>query len=186
MRVQALLEGLKRKHLAGVIDLTPGIRSLQVHFDPVSLPREALLRVIAEVDDALPPVDEMVVPSRTIVLPLSWDDPQTKLAIEKYMQSVRPDAPWCPSNIEFIRRINGLESIDEVFNIVFDARYLVMGLGDVYLGAPVATPAVVTASSVGVLAIVLPTIIVSIVRSPCVGSRGSIRSRSGSWSASAA
>ncbi len=140
MRVQALLEGLKRQHLDGVIDLTPGIRSLQVHFDPTRLPREALLRVIAEVDDALPPVDEMVVPSRTVVLPLSWDDPQTKLAIEKYMQSVRPDAPWCPSNIEFIRRINGLDSIEDVFQVVFDARYLVLGLGDVYLGAPVATP----------------------------------------------
>jgi urea carboxylase len=56
------------------------------------------------------------------------------------MQSVRPDAPWCPSNIEFIRRINGLDSIDEVFKIVFEAPYLVLGLGDVYLGAPVATP----------------------------------------------
>ncbi|WP_137920631.1 5-oxoprolinase/urea amidolyase family protein [Hydrogenophaga sp. 2FB] len=140
MRVQALLEGLKQRALQGVIDLTPGIRSLQVHFDPAQLPRDELLRVIGAVDDALPPVDEMVVPSRTVVLPLSWDDPQTKLAIEKYMQSVRPDAPWCPSNIEFIRRINGLDSIDEVFNTVFDARYLVLGLGDVYLGAPVATP----------------------------------------------
>ena len=58
----------------------------------------------------------------------------------KYMQSVRPDAPWCPSNIEFIRRINGLDSIDDVQRIVFDASYLVLGLGDVYLGAPVATP----------------------------------------------
>ena len=56
------------------------------------------------------------------------------------MQSVRPDAPWCPSNIEFIRRINGLEAIDDVKRIVFEASYLVMGLGDVYLGAPVATP----------------------------------------------
>ncbi len=140
MRVQALLEGLKQRQLPGVIDLTPGIRSLQVHFYPARLPRDELLRVIAEVDDALPPVDEMVVPSRTVVLPLSWDDPQTKLAIEKYMQSVRPDAPWCPSNIEFIRRINGLDSIDDVFKVVFDARYLVLGLGDVYLGAPVATP----------------------------------------------
>ena len=56
------------------------------------------------------------------------------------MQSVRPDAPWCPSNIEFIRRINGLDSIEDVQRIVFDASYLVMGLGDVYLGAPVATP----------------------------------------------
>jgi urea carboxylase len=140
MRVQALLHGLKARQLKGVIDLTPGIRSLQVHFDPALLPRDELLRTVSAVDDALPPVDEMVVPSRTVVLPLSWDDPQTKLAIEKYMQSVRPDAPWCPSNIEFIRRINGLDSIEDVFNIVFDARYLVLGLGDVYLGAPVATP----------------------------------------------
>ena len=59
---------------------------------------------------------------------------------EKYMQSVRADAPWCPSNIEFIRRINGLDSVDDVQRIVFDASYLVLGLGDVYLGAPVATP----------------------------------------------
>jgi len=44
------------------------------------------------------------------------------------------------SNIEFIRRINGLDSIDEVHRIVFGASYLVLGLGDVYLGAPVATP----------------------------------------------
>jgi urea carboxylase len=82
----------------------------------------------------------MSVPSRIVHLPLSWDDPSTRLAIDKYMQSVRADAPWCPSNIEFIRRINGLESVDQVKQIVFDASYLVMGLGDVYLGAPVATP----------------------------------------------
>jgi urea carboxylase len=56
------------------------------------------------------------------------------------MASVRADAPWCPDNVEFIRRINGLSSIEDVRRIVFDARYLVMGLGDVYLGAPVATP----------------------------------------------
>ncbi len=54
--------------------------------------------------------NDIEVPSRIVHLPLSWDDPATQLAIRKYMQSVRPDAPWCPSNIEFIRRINGLES----------------------------------------------------------------------------
>ena len=56
------------------------------------------------------------------------------------MHVVRDDAPWCPWNIEFIRRINGLASVDDVRRIVFDASYLVLGLGDVYLGAPVATP----------------------------------------------
>jgi urea carboxylase len=73
-------------------------------------------------------------------LPLSWDDPATRLAIERYMAGVRDDAPWTPWNIEFIRRINGLDSVDDVFRTVFDASYLVLGLGDVYLGAPVATP----------------------------------------------
>ena len=52
------------------------------------------------------------------------------------MRVVREDAPWCPDNIEFIRRINGLDDADAVKDIVFDASYLVMGLGDVYLGAP--------------------------------------------------
>jgi urea carboxylase len=33
-----------------------------------------------------------------------------------------------------------LNSIDDVKRIVFEASYLVLGLGDVYLGAPVATP----------------------------------------------
>jgi urea carboxylase len=73
-------------------------------------------------------------------LPLSWDDPATREAIARYMSGVRDDAPWCPWNIEFIRRINGLDSVDEVREIVYSAEYLVLGLGDVYLGAPVATP----------------------------------------------
>jgi urea carboxylase len=56
------------------------------------------------------------------------------------MHGVRSDAPWTPWNIEFIRRVNGLATPEDVREIVFAARYLVLGLGDVYLGAPVATP----------------------------------------------
>jgi urea carboxylase len=80
------------------------------------------------------------VPSRTVRLPLSWDDPATRLAIERYMNGVRSDAPWTPWNIEFIRRVNGLATPQDVKEVVFAAQYLVLGLGDVYLGAPVATP----------------------------------------------
>ena len=126
--------------LPGLLDLTPGIRSLQVHVDPLQLPLEALLPQLLAAQDEVDAVEDIEVPSRTVWLPLSWDDPATRLAIEKYMQSVRPDAPWCPSNIEFIRRINGLADEQAVLDIVYAARYMVLGLGDVYLGAPVATP----------------------------------------------
>ncbi|HZZ11304.1 MAG TPA: urea carboxylase [Paraburkholderia sp.] len=139
-RVHALMNWLEAHRLPGIIDLTPGIRSLQVHFDRHALSHDTLLAHLQQAERELPAVSDMRVPNRIVHLPLSWDDPSTRIAIERYMQSVRPDAPWCPSNIEFIRRINGLDSIDDVKRIVFDARYLVMGLGDVYLGAPVATP----------------------------------------------
>jgi urea carboxylase len=139
-RVQALMDSLERLNVPGVIDLTPGIRSLQVHYDSRVLPQAALLELLRATEQRLPAIDELEVPSRIVHLPLSWDDPATRVAIERYMQSVRQDAPWCPSNIEFIRRMNGLASADDVRRIVFDAHYLVMGLGDVYLGAPVATP----------------------------------------------
>ena len=139
-RVHALESGLRDARLPGIIDITPGVRSLHIHYDGKSLRREALLNALDFCERQIPDLDDIVAPSRIVHLPLSWDDPATQLAIRKYTQSVRPDAPWAPSNIEFIRRINGLDSIEDVRRIVFDANYLVLGLGDVYLGAPVATP----------------------------------------------
>lgn len=139
-RGHALMQALEAEALQGVIDLTPGIRSLQVHYQPETLPLERLLQVVAGLWDGVCAAGDLAVPSRIVHLPLSWDDPACQLAIEKYMTTVRKDAPWCPSNLEFIRRINDLPNLDEVQRTVFDARYLVMGLGDVYLGAPVATP----------------------------------------------
>lgn len=139
-RGHALMQALEAEALQGVIDLTPGIRSLQVHYQPETLPLERLLQVVAGLWDGVCAADDLKAPSRIVHLPLSWDDPACQLAIEKYMTTVRKDAPWCPSNLEFIRRINDLPNLDAVQRTVFDASYLLMGLGDVYLGAPVATP----------------------------------------------
>lgn len=131
---------LQQQDITGLGDLTPGIRSLQVQFDDTRVSRAELLQTIVRGSSCLPAINDMVVSSRIVRLPLAWDDSQTRLAIQKYTQLVRADAPWAPSNIEFIRRMNGLDDVEEVRRIVFDASYLVMGLGDVYLGAPVATP----------------------------------------------
>jgi len=130
MRVHALATALGDR-----FELTPGIRSLQVRANPAEV-----LDFVQTVEESLPATRDLVVPSREVHLPLSWDDPATREAIARYMAGVRDDAPWCPWNIEFIRRVNGLSSVDDVYRIVFDASYLVLGLGDVYLGAPVATP----------------------------------------------
>jgi len=139
-RIHALMLWLQQQSIRGVLELTPGIRSLQVHYNSQTISLDALLDHLAQAEAELSDIENLEVESRVVHLPLSWNDDACTQAIEKYMQSVRKDAPWCPSNLEFIRRINGLDSIDEVKKIVFDASYVVMGLGDVYLGAPVATP----------------------------------------------
>lgn len=139
-RVHALARWLADRAVPGVLETTPGIRSLQVHLDPRRLPVEEALELVQGAEEELAGADRAAVPSRVVHLPLSWDDPAARLAVSRYESTVRDDAPWCPWNIEFIRRINGLDDVEEVRRIVFDASYVVLGLGDVYLGAPVATP----------------------------------------------
>ena len=140
LRVHALMLWLEQARLEGVREVTPGIRSLQIHYDNRILPQQRLLDALAGAEDRLGGLDDFEIPSRVVHLPLSWNDPAIVETVQRYMTSVRADAPWCPDNIEFIRRVNGLADADEVRRIVYDARYLVLGLGDVYLGAPVATP----------------------------------------------
>ena len=143
-RIHALMVWLQQAidadRLKGIVDMTPGIRSLHIHFDSKLLPRDTLLETLISAEKELPAIEEMEVPTRIVHLPLSWNDPSVQLAMKKYMQSVRKDAPWNPDNIEFIRRINGLDSIEDVKRIIFEASYLIMGLGDVYLGAPLGAP----------------------------------------------
>lgn len=142
LRFQAhmLMNWVIEQKIAGIIDLTPGIRSLQIHFDSTVIGAHKLVDVLQQAESELNALNGVKVPSRVVHLPLSWDDESTQEAIRKYESGVRPDAPWCPSNIEFIRRINGLADEQAVKDIVYNADYMVMGLGDVYLGAPVATP----------------------------------------------
>lgn len=140
LRVHALMEALKAKPIAGILELSPGVRSLQIHYDSRVIHQRQLVDALLALEDQLPAVAQMRIPTRVVRLPLAFEDSSTLDAVARYRQSVRDTAPWLPSNVEFIRRINGLETTAEVEQILYDARYMVLGLGDVYLGAPCAVP----------------------------------------------
>jgi urea carboxylase len=77
LRVHVLEEALRRECLPGVIDITPGMRSLQVHYDSRRLRREAVLDWISACEAALPALEDVSLPVRVLHLSLSWDDPAT-------------------------------------------------------------------------------------------------------------
>ena len=139
-QVHALMEELKANPVAGILELSPGVRSLQIHYDSRVIGQASLLARLVAIEQHLPPVDSMKVKSRVVHLPMAFEDSATLDAVARYRQSVRDTAPWLPSNTEFMRRINGLESVEQVRDILFQASYMVLGLGDVYLGAPCAVP----------------------------------------------
>ncbi|MCU1456063.1 MAG: urea carboxylase, partial [Actinomycetia bacterium] len=95
LRAHALAAWVEAANVRGIVEVTPGIRSLQVQVDGDAQTVESMLDVLQAAEDELPSLDDVVVPSRTVHLPLSWDDPATREAIDRYMRSVRDDAPWC-------------------------------------------------------------------------------------------
>jgi urea carboxylase len=139
-RVHALMEDVKANPVSGILELSPGVRSLQINYDSRMIHQKDLLDALLRAETRLPPVDTMKVKTRVMHLPMMFEDSGTVEAIKRYRETVRPVAPWLPNNVDFIRRINGLAHRDEVRDIVFKARYMVLGLGDVYLGAPCALP----------------------------------------------
>ena len=54
LRAHLAMTALQRSHLDGIVDLTPGIRSLQVHYDPSVLSRARLLDALSALEGELP------------------------------------------------------------------------------------------------------------------------------------
>ncbi len=139
VRAQTLRIALEELHIDGVLDITPGVRSLHIQHDPDTLAAESLIDALARLESSLPAPERSAIPGRTVHMPLSWGHSEVLRAVGRY-ESVRAGAPWCPDNVDFIRRMNGLPDERAVREIVTSAAYLVLGLGDVYMGAPVAVP----------------------------------------------
>jgi urea carboxylase len=138
--VHLLASALRRRGLPGVAEIVEGVRSLLVQVEEDVLPLAALAGELSSLAAAVPDPATVTLAVREVTLPIALDHPEAHQAMARYTRTVRPDAPWCPDNVEFIRRVNDLATRADVFDILTAATYLVVGLGDVYLGAPVAVP----------------------------------------------
>ncbi|MCW2622814.1 MAG: Urea carboxylase [Frankiales bacterium] len=139
-QVHLLALAVRDLALPGLVETVEGVRSILFAVDEARLTLPELARHLHRCWETLPDPASVSLPVREVTLPLSLDDPAAHEAMARYVRGVRPDAPWCPDNVEFIRRVNALDTRADVFDVVTAATYVVIGLGDVYLGAPVAVP----------------------------------------------
>ena len=145
-RVEGIERYLRASGTSGLLETAPGVRSLQIRYDNARLSLARLQALLMKADLEVPSADSMKVETRVLHLPCVLHDKWCREATDKYAQSNKAangqhwTRPYLPDNSEFVARQNGLESVDAVNDIILKASYMVLGLGDVYLGCPAALP----------------------------------------------
>ena len=115
--VQAVDDALRGRPLEGLVETAPGFRSILVSYDPQLLSTGDLVGHLDAVHDGLESESEMSIASRVVHLPVAFDDSETRRAVERYVHSIRNDAPNTEggNNIDYIQRYNGLSYREEVY-----------------------------------------------------------------------
>lgn len=137
-RIHKLIEMVGNLNVQGVVEMSRGVRSVLIEFDE-KITQKALLQTMLALEKEIVFVNKWKVPSRIIRLPMAFEDKKTLDAVKRYQETIRSEAPWLPNNVDFIANINGIDR-NEVHELMYSARFMVLGLGDVFLGAPCAVP----------------------------------------------
>ena len=129
-RMLAVDKMVKGKKISGLIETVPGLRTNMFHFDPEVLSVASLIDEISECEDELKTLEDMVIDSRIIKLPITFEDSETKKAVAKYDQMIRPNAPNVINgyNLEYIAICNGV-TVDKVKEMVMGTEWFNSGCG---------------------------------------------------------
>ena len=109
----------------GLIETAPGFRSMLVRYDPLKLSTSDLLTHLSKVHGGIPAEQEIEIPSRVITLPIAFDESQSRAAVERYVRSIRKDAPNCEgaNNIDYIVSYNGFSGREEFYEAVLATEH---------------------------------------------------------------
>lgn len=81
-----------------------------MHYDPLVIAQSDLLAILLDAETSLPDsLEKATFPGRRITFPIVLDDRWSKEALQRYMRSIRDEAAYLPSNIDYLARNNGLE-----------------------------------------------------------------------------
>ena len=129
-RILAVDKKIKDMKIKGLIETLPSLRANMIHFDPTVISPQAMIDKIKEAESSVLGVDDMVIDSRVITLPIAFEDSQTKLAVERYLKQVRPDAPNCADgyNLEYMAQCNGC-TVDDIKKMLLTTDWYNSGCG---------------------------------------------------------
>jgi urea carboxylase len=129
-RMLAINDLIIGKKINGLIETVPGIRTNLLHFDPETIDVRELIDSVKEAEASMPTIDDVVLESRIIHLPIAFEDSETRKSVAKYVKEVRPDAPNVIDgyNIEYMAMCNGV-SVAETKKMILGTEWFNSGGG---------------------------------------------------------
>jgi len=123
--VLAVDAAIAERPVEGLVETAPGFRSMLVRYDPRMLSTDDLVASLSQVHESLPAEREIEIPSRVIGLPIAFDESQSRAAVERYIRSIRKDAPNCEgsNNIDYIVRYNGFSDREQFYEAVLATEH---------------------------------------------------------------
>ncbi len=122
--VLAVDVALRSRALPGLVEAAPGFRSILVTYEPRDLAATDLVDHLQAVYDELEDEHKIEIGSRLVHLPVAFDDSQTRHAVQRYINSIRNDAPNTEGghNVEYVVRYNGLANAEELYEAVLQSE----------------------------------------------------------------
>jgi allophanate hydrolase subunit 1 len=130
-RVQAVNDKINSVHIKGLLETVPALRTNLYHFDPAIISINKLIGAIKECEEDVKSVEDIVIYDlRIFELPMVFEDSETKKAVEKYAQEIRPDAPYIIDgyNLKWLALYNGL-TVPEVKEKLVTTQYWCSAVG---------------------------------------------------------
>ena len=138
-RINRLIAKVEENKTVGIVEMSQGVRSVLVEFDGYKISQSTLLDILTQYESEIKFDANWSLKTKRFKLPMAFEDSKTLDCVTRYQETIRPTAPWLPNNVDFIADVNGVKR-DVVKDMLYSAQFMVLGLGDVYLGAPCAVP----------------------------------------------
>ncbi|KAK5779012.1 hypothetical protein RI543_003632 [Arxiozyma heterogenica] len=119
--------------------MSQGVRSVLIEFDGYKISQATLVKTLLFYENEICFDSNWVVPSKVFKLPMAFEENKTLACVTRYQGTIRSSAPWLSSNVDFITNVNNI-SRQNIYNMMYSARFLTLGLGDVFLGSLCAVP----------------------------------------------
>jgi allophanate hydrolase subunit 1 len=139
-RTLVVNDRVKRTNLRGLEETAPGARTNLYRFDPLAISMEELVEEISKVESEVETIEDSVLETRLVRMPLSFDDSEMRKHIERYVREIKPGSVDCEngSNLNYIARYNGI-GVDELKRKVLQTEWFTITLC-FYPGVPLCLP----------------------------------------------